>query len=109
MTYPIAKIAAGRGQILDGTASATLIYQVTEGRKFSPESIVITNFSGQTRVTIYDGVSNKSYIKQDLIAPPEKTTVLDEKMLRGIEFISGVVVNVHATSGVFVHVGGFEW
>lgn len=105
----ISKIEVGAGKILDTSASATLVYAVTQGRSFRPESMILSNFSGQTRVTIYDGVSNKTYIKLDLIAPPEKTTILDKKMMLGITFISGVIANAVVTSGVFVHAGGYEW
>jgi len=117
---PISKIIPGtrtfapgievgeRGTITNNN-SAHLIYQVTEGRKLKLATVLVTNFSANANVALYDSSSTLSNRIIELIIGAEKTEVLGPDELVGAkEAVSGIVV-ASSVSGVFIHVGGFEY
>jgi len=120
MGTPISKIIPGtrtfapgievgeRGTITNNN-SAHLIYQVTEGRKLKLANLIVTNFSANATVALYDNSSTLSNRIIELIIGAEKTEILGPEDLIGAkEAISGVVV-ASSISGVIVHVGGYEY
>lgn len=94
---------------LTNNVSNYTIYNVTEGRKFKPATIIVTNQSANATVTIFDSSSSLSNRIIQLIIGAEKTEILGPEDLIGIkEAISSIEVG-STISGVVVHIGGFEY
>jgi len=112
MASPITKIVnphdevGGTAQVVNNV-SATTIYQVTSGRKFYLKSLIITNLSSEALVSIYDSTSSSNPPIPPIKAPAQDTVALGEGDIHGATFISSVIA-YSTTSGVWIHVGGYE-
>lgn len=102
-------IEAGERLTLDTTESARTVYTVTSGRKFKPTTIICTNFSADARVSIYDDTSDESTRIIELVVGAVKTEVLGPDELIGIREVLSSVVARTSISGLFMHIGGYEY
>lgn len=108
-----ARIPAGRGPIAIAAQNVdTEVYQVTSGRRFHAESIVVTNLSSQSRFYLFDATSAVSTKRLDILVKAQTTLAIREDELRGgpqMDYVSGVVAAAEDESGLLVRVGGFEY
>lgn len=109
ITKIIANDNVGRTAQITSTTSGTTIYTVTSGRKFTVKSLIITNpVSGEiATVSFYDADVSTSNPPLPPIMLDTGTISFSENELHGVTFISSVVA-WSDTSGVWVHIGGFE-
>ncbi len=90
----------------------TAVYTVTSGRRFHPESVIVTTLSSQSRFYLFDATSSVSTKRLDILVKAQTTLALREDELRGGplgDYVSGVVGAAEDESGLLVRVGGYEW
>lgn len=102
----------GRSRVIDNNVSGFTIYQVTSGRIFHLENVIVTNRSGTAEVNIYDCMSGdpslSGTLRLRLIVGAVKTEFIgDGEAIKGCTFYSSVVA-FSTVSGVWIHVGGTE-
>lgn len=96
-----------RGE-LTTTQSAQLIYQVTPSRKAKLGSVIATNFSATSILSIYDCTSTVSNRILELVVGDQTSVILAPEELIGVkEALSGFVAKA-TVSGMFLHLGGYE-
>jgi hypothetical protein len=89
---------------------STEIYQVTSGRSFKVETVIITNKSGLANVVLYDAVSSEISSKRlDVMVGASDTVILNKDDLIGVQDFLSSVVAYTSISGVWIHVGGYEY
>ena len=108
-----AKIATGSRMVdIAGQQLDTAVYTVTSGRRFHPESVIVTNLSSQSRFYLFDATSSVSTKRLDILVKAQTTVTIKEDELRGGQvgdYISGVVGAAEDESGLLVRVGGYEY
>ena len=106
----ISKVEKGGGVIVVADNSGYTAYTVTSGRIFRLKSLILTNFSGEATVSIYDSASSagETVSKRFPVKVKERDTVaLGEQELHGMDYVSSVVV-FSTVSGLYSWVGGVE-
>ena len=108
-----AKIPTGSRMVVITTQKVdTAVYTVTSGRRFHPESVIVTNLSAQSRFYLFDATSSVSTKRLDILVKAQTTVAIKEDELRGGQvgdYISGVVGAAEDTDGLLVRVGGYEY
>jgi len=104
-------VPKGDKSYLDTSTSAHEIWKVTQEhrRVFRLLNVILTNFSDEGRLRIYDAVSTATP-KLEVKVGARETVVLGPEDLIGddLDFISSVAASF-STSGAWIHVGGVEF
>ena len=101
----------GGSALITNAESATAVYSVTAKRKFKLQSVIVDNpISGSPAdVRLDDLVSSLETLRLKLTVRDLDTVALNKDELIGVkDFLTGVVA-VSSVSGVWVHVGGYEY
>lgn len=105
-------VEVGNSKVLSHTTSGFTIYEVTSGRSFKPRTLTLTNERASNAVvTFYDATSdaNGSNRLLKVIVGAEKSEILEPTDLLGVrEVVSGLEAFT-TMSGLFCHVGGYEY
>lgn len=89
------------------------VYTVTSGRRAELKNVIVTNFSGDARVDLYDsasggtglsGVELSGRLKLRVIVGAIKTEAMGDDFIKGVTFHSSVHA-ITTVSGTWIHVG----
>lgn len=111
MVEQIYRSEVSRAGTVAATDTSTEIYKVTSGKTLELDTVILTNLSGMTKVSIYDCQSSATSGKRVVvIVGASDTKTLDRDDCKAIDgFLSSVVAYTETTSGVFIALHGTEF